>query len=65
MVGGRMIPAAKFGAKDTDREALQLSDHEKDMVVALKLIWEGILNIKVQKSTDFFATGAGSMDVVR
>jgi formyltetrahydrofolate dehydrogenase len=65
MVGGRMIPAAKFGAKDMDRESLQLNDDEKDMVIALKLIWEGILSIKVENSTEFFATGAGSMDVVR
>jgi formyltetrahydrofolate dehydrogenase len=60
-----MIPAAEFGAKDRDRESLELNYDEKDMVIALKLIWEGILNIKVQNCTDFFATGAGSMDVVR
>jgi hypothetical protein len=60
-----MIPAAEFGAKDRDGESLQLNDDEKDMVIALKLIWEGILNIKVENSTDFFSTGAGSMDVVR
>jgi formyltetrahydrofolate dehydrogenase len=65
MVGGRMIPAAKFGKKDRNRESLQLTDDEKKMVNTLKFIWEGILNIRVQQNTDFFATGAGSMDVVR
>ncbi|XP_069694431.1 cytosolic 10-formyltetrahydrofolate dehydrogenase [Periplaneta americana] len=65
MVGGRMQPAAKYGSKDVAREALQLTDDEKLIVSALKSVWKGILNIEVQESTDFFSTGAGSMDVVR
>lgn len=65
MVGGRMIPAAKYGKMDRNCEPLQLTDNEKKIFNALKLIWDGILNIRVQQSTDFFATGAGSMDVVR
>jgi formyltetrahydrofolate dehydrogenase len=60
-----MIPAAKFGKMDRNHESLQLTDDEKKMVNVLNVIWEGILNIRVQQSTDFFATGAGSMDVVR
>jgi formyltetrahydrofolate dehydrogenase len=60
-----MISAAKYGKEEKDRESVQLTDDEKEMVIALKFIWEGILNIGVQQSTDFFATGAGSMDVVR
>lgn len=65
LVGDRMIPAAKYGKKGGNRESLQLTDDEKKMVNVLKFIWEGILNIRVEQSTDFFATGAGSMDVVR
>jgi formyltetrahydrofolate dehydrogenase len=60
-----MVSAAKYGQKEQDREEIQFTDDEKEIVIALKFIWEGILNIGVQQSTDFFATGAGSMDVVR
>jgi formyltetrahydrofolate dehydrogenase len=60
-----MLPAAKYGKQEEARESIQLTDDEKEMAIALKFIWEGILNIAVQESTDFFATGAGSMDVVR
>ena len=28
-------------------------------------MWNGILNIDIELSTDFFKSGAGSMDVVR
>lgn len=28
-------------------------------------VWQGILNIGVDETTDFFKAGAGSMDVVR
>jgi formyltetrahydrofolate dehydrogenase len=65
LVDGRMIPAAKYGKKKQDLQAIRLTDDEKEMLIALKSIWEGILNISVQQNTDFFATGAGSMDVVR
>ncbi|PNF24468.1 Cytosolic 10-formyltetrahydrofolate dehydrogenase [Cryptotermes secundus] len=65
VVGGRMIPAAKYGKMNRNRESLQVTENEKKIFNALKLIWEGILNIRVQQNTDFFATGAGSMDVVR
>ena len=65
LVDGRMIPAANYGREKQDLEAIQLTDDEKEMLIALKSIWEGILNIRVEQNTDFFATGAGSMDVVR
>lgn len=65
LVDGRMIPAANYGREKQDLETIQLTDDEKEMLIALKSIWEGILNIKVEQNTDFFATGAGSMDVVR
>jgi formyltetrahydrofolate dehydrogenase len=65
LVDGRMIPAANYGRKKQDLEVIQLMDDEQEMLIALKSIWEGILNIRVEQNTDFFATGAGSMDVVR
>jgi formyltetrahydrofolate dehydrogenase len=65
LVDGRMIPAANYGREKQDLEVIQLTDDEKEILIALKSIWEAILNIRVEQSTDFFATGAGSMDVVR
>ncbi|KAJ9574008.1 hypothetical protein L9F63_008605, partial [Diploptera punctata] len=64
-IGGRMMPAANYGKKEESRESVQMTDDEKEILVALKSIWEGILNTKIENSTDFFSTGAGSMDVVR
>ncbi|XP_063228695.1 cytosolic 10-formyltetrahydrofolate dehydrogenase [Bacillus rossius redtenbacheri] len=64
-VGGRMIKAANYGRAEEARAALTLSDAEAAMVAALAGVWKGILNVDVCDDTDFFATGAGSMDVVR
>ncbi|PSN58464.1 Cytosolic 10-formyltetrahydrofolate dehydrogenase [Blattella germanica] len=64
-ISGRMIAAAKYGKQEEARESLQLSDQEKEIIGTLQSIWEGILNIKVEDNTEFFSTGAGSMDVVR
>ena len=60
-----MIPAANYGKKEETRQLIQMTDDEKQVIAGLKPIWEGILNISVEDSTDFFSTGAGSMDVVR
>jgi hypothetical protein len=45
--------------------ALVLTDEEKAIGQALKKVWSDILKIEVEDATDFFETGAGSMDVVR
>jgi formyltetrahydrofolate dehydrogenase len=62
---GRMMNAAKFGKAEEAKEALEFTETEKEVANSLKEIWKGILNIDVEGSTNFFATGAGSMDVVR
>ena len=66
-VGGKMIPASKYGADmDSGSGGLELSDEEKVMQSKARLIWQGILNMEtVEDTTDFFSCGAGSMDVVR
>ena len=66
-VGGKMIPASKYGADmDSGSGGLELSDEEKSMQSKARLIWQGILNMEaVEDTTDFFSCGAGSMDVVR
>lgn len=42
-----------------------LTPEEKGTLDKLKIMWEQILRLEVEESTDFFASGAGSMDVVR
>lgn len=60
-----MIIASKFGKEKEKKEDFQITDEEKELVNLLNSIWKGILSAEVDESTDFFASGAGSMDVVR
>ena len=63
---GKMIPANKFGGDmDTEQHSLQLTPDEEEIQRKARLIWNGILNVEIEDSTDFFECGAGSMDVVR
>ncbi|CAK8681490.1 unnamed protein product [Clavelina lepadiformis] len=61
---GRMVPASKFGQADAS-ESLELTEEEVGMREKLKAAWGGILNKEIVDDTDFFKSGAGSMDVVR
>lgn len=49
----------------TKQIKLELTNEEKEICETIRKLWEGILNIDVEEETDFFASGAGSMDVVR
>uniref|UniRef100_UPI0029546EDD mitochondrial 10-formyltetrahydrofolate dehydrogenase-like n=1 Tax=Panthera onca TaxID=9690 RepID=UPI0029546EDD len=63
---GRMIPASQyFSAGETS--VLELTAEEVKVAGTIKDIWAGILsNVPViEDSTDFFKSGASSMDVVR
>ena len=63
---GKMIPANKFGGDmDTEQHSLQLTPDEEEIQRKARLIWNGVLNVEIEDSTDFFECGAGSMDVVR
>uniref|UniRef100_T1JDA6 10-formyltetrahydrofolate dehydrogenase n=1 Tax=Strigamia maritima TaxID=126957 RepID=T1JDA6_STRMM len=62
---GRMINASKYGKLDEGQENLELSAEEVEVVNKLKTIWQGILRQEVEHATDFFKSGAGSMDVAR
>lgn len=64
-IDGKMFNASKFGKEKEKKEALEITDEEKEFVNILNSIWKGILSIQVNENTDFFASGAGSMDVVR
>merc|ERR1719228_3122923 len=51
-VEGKFVKAHEYG-------------DEKDGVEKVRSVWAGILKSSVEDDTDFFAAGAGSMDVVR
>lgn len=64
--GSRMIAASEwFEQANKVRVVLELSDAERGMEPVLRAIWESILKLEITDDTDFFACGAGSMDVVR
>lgn len=44
---------------------IEYTEDEKNMLRSVKDSWEAILSVDVEDDTDFFACGAGSMDVVR
>ena len=44
---------------------LELTEEESRMAEQLRAVWKEILKIEITDETDFFETGAGSMDVVR
>ncbi len=60
-----MIPASKFGQSSEGSDLGELSPEEQTVITAVQAIWESILNQVVEPSTDFFKSGAGSMDVTR
>ncbi|XP_066866118.1 mitochondrial 10-formyltetrahydrofolate dehydrogenase isoform X2 [Kogia breviceps] len=63
---GKMIPASQyFSAGETS--VVELTAEEVKVAETIKVIWAGILsNVPViEDSTDFFKSGASSMDVVR
>lgn len=66
--GNKMMEAAKWFAMSNGQEAaeaLELTDAEKELERKLTEMWAAILKVTIASDTDFFACGAGSMDVVR
>uniref|UniRef100_A0A8B9JU55 formyltetrahydrofolate dehydrogenase n=1 Tax=Astyanax mexicanus TaxID=7994 RepID=A0A8B9JU55_ASTMX len=63
---GKMIPASKYFSSG-DTTSVELTEEEKKMAEEIRMIWKGILsNVAViEDTTDFFKSGAASMDVVR
>ena len=61
------MKAANFGRKADQGGSLsmQLSEEELGKQELVRQIWKNILSTEVNENTDFFAAGAGSMDVVR
>lgn len=44
---------------------IEYTAEEKTLIESVRDIWESILSVDIEEDTDFFACGAGSMDVVR
>ncbi|CAG9820636.1 unnamed protein product [Phaedon cochleariae] len=63
-VNGRMKNAATLDLV-TKQVDIEYTSEEIKSIDAVRSIWEAILSIEIQDDTDFFASGAGSMDVVR
>ncbi|XP_032698674.1 cytosolic 10-formyltetrahydrofolate dehydrogenase isoform X2 [Lontra canadensis] len=63
---GKMIPASHF-FKGADSSALELTEEELVIAEAVRSAWKRILPnvLEVEDSTDFFKSGAASVDVVR
>uniref|UniRef100_A0A3P8UBY1 10-formyltetrahydrofolate dehydrogenase n=1 Tax=Amphiprion percula TaxID=161767 RepID=A0A3P8UBY1_AMPPE len=63
---GKMIPASKYFSSGQS-SSVELTDDEKKMAEEIRNTWKGILsNVSaIENTTDFFKSGAASMDVVR
>lgn len=44
---------------------IEYTEQENAAIQRIRDVWEVILGVEVDDDTDFFACGAGSMDVVR
>ncbi|XP_035908505.1 cytosolic 10-formyltetrahydrofolate dehydrogenase [Anopheles stephensi] len=64
--GNRVILAGQwFEQANTSTKPLELTEKEQEQDTLLRSIWKSILKVEIEPETDFFACGAGSMDVVR
>ncbi|XP_046964219.1 cytosolic 10-formyltetrahydrofolate dehydrogenase [Vanessa cardui] len=64
-VNGKMINAQNFFKNNESKVKLELTADEKQFIENVRDIWKAILRIDIDDETDFFSSGAGSMDVVR
>lgn len=65
MRNGRMISASEWFSPKTEKVVIELTEEERAIEEHLKKIWQSILNVTIDDTTNFFFSGAGSMDVVR
>ncbi|XP_053664538.1 cytosolic 10-formyltetrahydrofolate dehydrogenase [Anopheles marshallii] len=63
--GNRVIPAGQWFEQSAKVIPLELNEKERKQDTLLRNIWKSILQVEIETETDFFACGAGSMDVVR
>ncbi|XP_058122396.1 cytosolic 10-formyltetrahydrofolate dehydrogenase [Anopheles ziemanni] len=65
--GNKVIQASQWFEQANAKPAapLELTEKELESDAILRGIWKAILKVEIEPETDFFACGAGSMDVVR
>lgn len=51
--------------QQTKQIQIEFTQDEKQQIEEVRDIWEAILSVDIEDDTDFFVSGAGSMDVVR
>ncbi|CAL8340988.1 unnamed protein product [Lota lota] len=63
---GKMIPAGQYFSSGTSA-AVELTAEEQVFAQQIRAVWQSILTnvAEIEDSTDFFKSGAASMDVVR
>ncbi|XP_058856113.1 cytosolic 10-formyltetrahydrofolate dehydrogenase-like [Acipenser ruthenus] len=63
---GKMIAASQY-FKAAESTTVELTEEERSFAEEMRVVWKGILsNVEdIEDSTDFFKSGAASMDVVR
>lgn len=62
---GKMVSASKYGQDDVKSDVGEITAEEQSIVQLIKSVWESILHTDIEEQTDFFKSGAGSMDVTR
>lgn len=60
-----MISAQNFFKTNENKVCLEISAEEKKFIECVRDVWRAILRFDIDNDTDFFSSGAGSMDVVR
>ncbi|SPP85986.1 blast:Cytosolic 10-formyltetrahydrofolate dehydrogenase [Drosophila guanche] len=63
--GSKVINASEWFKQAEQQPITDFSEDELSKKTLLSGIWQAILKEPIEDSTDFFAAGAGSMDVVR
>ncbi|XP_068153277.1 cytosolic 10-formyltetrahydrofolate dehydrogenase [Drosophila tropicalis] len=63
--GSKVIAASDWFKQANQEPIKDFTEDELAKKCALSSIWQAILKDSIEPSTDFFAAGAGSMDVVR
>jgi len=64
---GKMIKASKYGQEE-EEIVMEYTEEENKMAANIKAVWASILRTEdanISAETDFFKSGAGSMEVVR
>ncbi|XP_041080824.1 cytosolic 10-formyltetrahydrofolate dehydrogenase [Polyodon spathula] len=63
---GKMIAASQY-FKAGESTTVELTEEERSFAEEMRVVWKGILSNmeEIEDSTDFFKSGAASMDVVR